>query len=77
MRQQADKDPLVIIDGVGTMLLPLSEATNLMTALLRGQRVEYSWSEKCYKFAKDNEQSLVIKSISQAQIAQLHLESDT
>lgn len=73
-------DPMVVITfGGGTSYyMPMSQAVALVPAFATARRVDYSWSDKCYKFydQSGNDTTVGIKVLSPAQIAQLHLESE-
>lgn len=74
-------DPMVILSLAGggvQFYVPLSQAVALMPAFAVAQRVEYSWSAKCFTFYKpsDSDTTVGIKVLTPAQIAQLHLESE-
>jgi len=73
-------DPMVVltISGGGAYFLPLSQAVALVPVFATARRVDYSWSDKCYKFykASDSEASVGVKVLLPAQLAQLHLEDD-
>ena len=71
---------MVVLDtGGGTFFMRLSDAVAAVQLLARAQRVDYQWSEKCYKFTNNDGrgEGISVKQLTLAQIAQLHLESDS
>jgi hypothetical protein len=79
MAAQDAKDPLVVLEAVGTYLMPLSKATAMITLLAFAERVEYDWSTKAYKPYRSgggNDNQVTVKVISPSQLAQIRLSDE-
>jgi hypothetical protein len=77
MALQNEKDPLVVLDLVGSWVLPLSKATQVIALMATAERVEWDWSHKQYKSKNAEENSITVKAISIAQLAAIRLSDDT
>ena len=76
-----EQNPMVVLDAGGgsyTFYMRLADAVAAVQLLSRAQRIEYSWSDKCYKFTKTDphNQGISVNVLSAAQTAQLHLEDE-
>ena len=79
MATQDAKDPLVVLDAVGSYLLPLSKATAMIQLLAFAERVEYDWSTKAYRpyaGSGSGDHQVTVKMLSPAQLAQIRLSDE-
>lgn len=77
MAAQNDKDPLVVLDLVGSWVLPLSKATQVIALMATAERVEWDWSNKQYKAKPSEDNCITVKALSIAQLAAIRLSDDT